>query len=135
MNLFFPCTVVNCYVVKWTVQIYKQDFIKCTMLLHCALSHLLRKFNLSIKGNDQGLMSSNPSLVNCTQIIIQKILFPSLVQKQPFIKSDLSETEVCWLSRVGGGGWTKLACLRNIRSLRLVSEVSFFILFLRALVS
>ena len=37
MNLFFPCTVVNCYVVKWTVQIYKQDFIKCTLLLHCAV--------------------------------------------------------------------------------------------------
>ena len=38
MNLFFPCTVVNCYVVKWTVQIHKQDFIKCTLLLHCAVS-------------------------------------------------------------------------------------------------
>ena len=41
MNLFFPCTVVNCYVVKWTVQIYKQDFIKCTLLLHCVLSFLI----------------------------------------------------------------------------------------------
>ena len=37
MNLFFPCTVVNCYDVKWTVQIYKQYFIKCTLLLHCAM--------------------------------------------------------------------------------------------------
>ena len=46
MNLFFPCTVVNCYVVKWTVQIYKQDFIKCTLLLHCAMGSSFPVFSL-----------------------------------------------------------------------------------------
>ena len=37
LKMFLLCTIVNCYEHKWTCPINIQDFIKCTLLLLCAL--------------------------------------------------------------------------------------------------
>ena len=42
--LFFPSTIVNWFVHSWTFQICINKFIKCTLLLHCAMSHFLLFF-------------------------------------------------------------------------------------------